>query len=157
MLELADVIAVNKADGDGAGLARVAARELAGAMRLMMPGDVRRPPVLTCSAHTGDGLDEVWEAVLAHRAWLEEHHFARDPSGAAAGGLMWAMVDAHLHDAVRHSPSVRELRDALAADVREGAVSAVDGTARILDAFSGDLRRAGPAGSGEAPGGSPGR
>jgi LAO/AO transport system kinase len=157
ILELADVIAVNKADGDGAGPARVAARELAGAMRLMMPGDVRRPPVLTCSAHTGDGLDEVWEAVLAHRAWLEEHHSLATRRAQQQEDWMWAMVDAHLHDAVRHSPSVRELRDALAADVREGRVSAVDGTARILDAFSGDLRRAGPAGSGEAPGGSPGR
>ena len=53
ILELADVIAVNKADGDGEGPARVAARELAGAMRLMMPGAAtRRPPVLTCSALT---------------------------------------------------------------------------------------------------------
>ena len=56
ILELADVIAVNKADGDGAGPARVAARELSGAMRLMMPGPAaRRPAVLTCSAQTGDG------------------------------------------------------------------------------------------------------
>ena len=141
ILELADVIAVNKADGDGAGPARVAARELAGAMRLMMPGDVRRPPVLTCSAQTGDGLDEVWDAVLAHRSWLEEQGSLEARRAQQQEDWMWAMVDAHLHDAVREHASVRAIRDQLAAQVRAGQVSAVEGTARILEAFSADPQR----------------
>ena len=88
ILELADVIAVNKADGDGEGPARVAARELAGAMRLMMPGpSARRPPVLTCSAMTGAGLDEVWSAVLEHREHLESRGLARGAPGPSAAGL----------------------------------------------------------------------
>jgi putative protein kinase ArgK-like GTPase of G3E family len=94
ILELADVIAVNKADGDGEGPARVAARELAGAMR---SDDARccprRPPVLTCSALTGAGLDEVWEAVLEHRAHLERGIAGGAARAAAAGldvGWMWA-------------------------------------------------------------------
>ena len=141
ILELADVIAVNKADGDGAGPARVAARELAGAMRLMMPGDVRRPPVLTCSAQTGDGLDEVWDAVLAHRSWLEEQGSLKARRAQQQEDWLWAMVDAHLHDAVREHASVRAIRDQLAAQVRAGQVSAVEGTARILEAFSADPQR----------------
>ena len=141
ILELADVIAVNKADGDGAGPAQVAARELAGAMRLMMPGDVRRPPVLTCSAQTGDGLDEVWDAVLAHRSWLEEQGSLEARRAQQQEDWMWAMVDAHLHDAVREHAFVRAIRDQLAAQVRAGQVSAVEGTARILEAFSADPQR----------------
>ncbi len=142
ILELADVIAVNKADGDGEGPARVAARELAGAMRLMMPGkDTRRPPVLTCSSLTGTGLDEVWAAVLEHRAHLEaegslEHRRARQQQD-----WMWAMVDEHLQDAVRHSESVRAERAGIEGAVRSGSLSAVDGSARILELFSGDLRQ----------------
>jgi LAO/AO transport system kinase len=54
---------------------------------------------------------------------------------------MWAMVDAHLHDAVREHASVRAIRDQLAAQVRAGQVSAVEGTARILEAFSADPQR----------------
>ncbi|MCA0337185.1 MAG: methylmalonyl Co-A mutase-associated GTPase MeaB [Actinobacteria bacterium] len=141
ILELADVIAVNKADGDGAGPARVAARELAGAMRLMMPGDVRRPPVLTCSAQTGDGLDEVWAAVLEHRKWLQDNGSLEERRAQQQEDWMWAMVDAHLHDAVRHSGSVVAQRDRLARDVREGRLSAVDGSALILEAFKGDQAR----------------
>jgi LAO/AO transport system kinase len=141
ILELADVIAVNKADGDGEGPARVAARELAGAMRLMMPGpDVRRPPVLTCSALTGAGLDEVWQAVLDHRQYLEEHHSLEARRAQQQQDWMWALVDDELTDAVRHSPRVREARAAIEAAVREGTTSAVDGAAQVLKLYAADLR-----------------
>lgn len=140
ILELADVIAVNKADGEGEGPARVAARELSGAMRLVMPGDVRRPPVLTCSAVTGAGLDEVWAEVLAHREWLRANGSLEGRRARQQEDWMWAMVDAHLSDAVRESPSVRVLQESLAADVRQGRLSAVEGTERILAAFRADLR-----------------
>ncbi|GAA1769725.1 methylmalonyl Co-A mutase-associated GTPase MeaB [Nostocoides vanveenii] len=136
ILELADVIAVNKADGDGEGRARVAARDLSAAMRLMLPGkDVRRPPVLTCSAQTGSGLDDVWQAVLDHRAHLEAEGSLAARRAQQQQDWMWAMVDAHLEDAVRAHPAVRGQRADLEADVRAGRVSAVDAADRILQAF----------------------
>src|SRR5580692_4512625 len=64
VLELADIVAVNKADGEHAQEARRAARELAGALRLLgEPEDGWATPVVTCSALTGDGLAEVWDLV----------------------------------------------------------------------------------------------
>lgn len=144
ILELADVIAVNKADGDGEGPARVAARELSGAMRLMMPGSTaRRPPVLTCSALTGAGLDEVWAAVLEHRAHLESEGSLEARRAQQQQDWMWAMVDAHLSDAVRDTTGVRGEREAIEAAVRAGELSAVDGAARILEQFVESLRRHG--------------
>jgi LAO/AO transport system kinase len=145
ILELADVIAVNKADGDGENPAKGAARELAGAMRLMMPGaDTRRPPVLTCSALTGAGLDEVWQAVLDHRAYLGEHGSLEARRARQQQDWMWAMVDASLTDGVRRSPSVLAERDRLEAAVRDGDLSAVEGTARVLGLYAQDLRAQGP-------------
>ena len=141
ILELADVITVNKADGDGAGPARVAARDLSTALRLVIPHG-RRPPVLTCSAVTGDGLDEVWQAVLDHRAWLEQQGSLSTRRAQQQQDWMWAMIDAHLADTVRESPSVRAVRAETEAAVRAGTLSAVDGTARILDALTRDLRGA---------------
>ena len=143
ILELADVIAVNKADGDGEGPARVAARELAGAMRLMMPGPAaRRPPVLTCSAATGAGLDEVWAAVLEHREHLQSEGGLEVRRARQQQDWMWAMVDAQLQDAVRDAPSVRAEQAEIEAAVRAGVMSAVDGTARIQELFVADLTRA---------------
>ncbi|MBT9256316.1 methylmalonyl Co-A mutase-associated GTPase MeaB [Phycicoccus sp. MAQZ13P-2] len=143
ILELADVIAVNKADGDGELPARAAARELMGAMRLMMPGrDVRRPPVLTCSALTGAGLDEVWQAVLEHRAHLEERHSLEARRAQQQQDWMWALVDAELADGVRSAPGVRAEREAIEEAVRAGTTSAVEGAARVLSLYAAQLRAA---------------
>lgn len=136
ILELADVIAVNKADGDGEMPAKGAAKDLASAMRLMLPGaDVRRPAVLTCSALTGSGLDEVWEAVLEHRAHLESEGSLEVRRAQQQQDWMWALVDAHLTDAVRAAARVKEQRAQIEAAVRSGELSAVDAAAKILDAF----------------------
>ncbi|MDQ2755122.1 MAG: methylmalonyl Co-A mutase-associated GTPase MeaB, partial [Actinomycetota bacterium] len=71
VLELADLISVNKADGDHRMDAKRAARELTGALRLIYPPDALwRPPVLTTSAIEGEGLREFWDAVLHHQQVL---------------------------------------------------------------------------------------
>ena len=121
ILELADVIAVNKADGDGEIPAKGAAKELTSAM-------------------TGLGLDEVWAAVVAHREWLVEQGSLEARRAQQQQDWMWAMVDAHLTDAVRSSASVATLRVGLEEDVRAGRISAVDGAAQVLAAFTDDLR-----------------
>ncbi len=72
ILELADVIAVNKADGAHRDESERAARELASALRLLRGADgAWSPPVLTCSALDNDGLDRVWADVERHRSALE--------------------------------------------------------------------------------------
>src|ERR1700740_2698520 len=71
VLELADVVVVNKADGEHATEAKAAARELAGAIRLIYPRETLwRPPVLTMSALQGVGLSELWDTVLKQRQVL---------------------------------------------------------------------------------------
>jgi LAO/AO transport system kinase len=71
ILELADVIAVNKADGEHQDASERAARELSAALRLLRgsEGDWQAP-VLTCSALHNSGLDRVWKQVQRHRDHL---------------------------------------------------------------------------------------
>ena len=72
ILELADVIAVNKADGPHKDESERAARELSGALRLLRGVEgAWQPPVVTCSALENEGLDRVWKHVLRHRASLD--------------------------------------------------------------------------------------
>jgi LAO/AO transport system kinase len=74
ILELADVIAVNKADEQHEDEASRAARELSGALRLVRGGtDEWQTPVITCSGLHNVNLDHVWQHVGRHRAWLDEH------------------------------------------------------------------------------------
>src|SRR6185312_9199253 len=78
ILEIADVIAVNKADGPGAEDARRAARDLSQAIRLLRGSSASREgtdwdvPVLTCAGLTGEGLDEVWAKLVEHQERMKE-------------------------------------------------------------------------------------
>ena len=96
VLELADVIAVNKADGAYLVVAQSAARELAAALHLMAPVDGWSAPVLTCSALEELNLDEVWAQVEAHRAHLQAHGLLTERRHRQDIAWMWATVDDHL-------------------------------------------------------------
>ncbi|MDO5286035.1 MAG: methylmalonyl Co-A mutase-associated GTPase MeaB [Actinomycetia bacterium] len=140
ILEMVDVLSVNKADGDGLGEARVAARELRLAMKLMRSDpQARQPPVLTCSALTGDGLDDVWAAVLEHRAWLEKNGSLASRRAEQQVSWLWALVEGELTDALHQSPSVRALRASLEREVASGDLSAVEASQRVITALAGDL------------------
>ncbi len=139
ILEMADVISVNKADGDGAGEARVAARELTIAMKLIKAADERRTPVLTSSSYTGDGLDDVWQAVLDHRAALAADGSLDARRAAQQRDWMWALVQDDLTTALRRSPGVKTIAKDLEAAVSSGELSAVEASGQILDAFRRDL------------------
>ena len=72
IMEVADLIAVNKADGDRVHAAALARRQIQSALHTLSPASPHwSPQALTCSAVEGTGLDEVWRAILAHRAALE--------------------------------------------------------------------------------------
>jgi LAO/AO transport system kinase len=74
ILELADVIGVNKSDGAHADDSQKAARELSAALRFLRGGeDDWQAPVIACSALENDNLDRVWKHVQRHRSWLIEH------------------------------------------------------------------------------------
>ena len=144
ILELADVVAVNKADGEFIGDAQLAARELGIALRLVSTDPDRPPPpILTCSALTGAGLDEVWAAIRAHRDQLEASGRLALRRAEQHEQWMWAMVDMEIRDALRRSPAVRAIQAQVDADVQANSLSAVDGARQILDAFSDDLARNG--------------
>jgi LAO/AO transport system kinase len=74
ILELTDVIAVNKADENHEDDSARAARELSGALRFLRgSADDWQTPVITCSGLHNIDLDRVWRHVLRHREWLESH------------------------------------------------------------------------------------
>ncbi|MFI5771451.1 methylmalonyl Co-A mutase-associated GTPase MeaB [Streptomyces sp. NPDC051658] len=138
VLELADAITVNKADGPHERDARAAARELAGALRLMHPADAAwTPPVLTCSARESAGLDTLWERLEQHRALLESTGRLAAKRRDQQVDWTWTMVRDELLESLRGHPEVRALAPGLEQRVREGELTATLAAERILAAFRG--------------------
>ncbi|MFH8486689.1 methylmalonyl Co-A mutase-associated GTPase MeaB [Streptomyces longisporoflavus] len=138
VLELADVLAINKADGPHERDARSAARELAGALRLMHPADAAwTPPVLSCSARESSGLDEVWDRLEQHRALLDSTGRLAAKRRDQQVDWTWTMVHDELLDRLRGHAAVRELAPDLEQRVREGTLTATLAAERILGAFQG--------------------
>ncbi|MFF5471934.1 methylmalonyl Co-A mutase-associated GTPase MeaB [Streptomyces achromogenes] len=136
VLELADVIAVNKADGPHERDARAAARELAGALRLMHGKDAFwTPPVLHCSAREGAGLDTVWERLEQHRRLLESTGRLADRRREQQVGWVWTMVRDELLGRLHADPAVRAAAPDLERRVKEGELTATLAAERILAAF----------------------
>jgi LAO/AO transport system kinase len=136
VLELADMIAVNKADGDNEGRARVAANDYASALRLMQPSSPSwSPPVVTCSALHEVGLDTLWAQIELHRAKLSASGELDDKRRQQQVDWMWASVEDRLLSRLHHAPGVKRLAPRLERDVREGTLTATLAAQRILDAL----------------------
>jgi len=136
LMELADIVAVNKADGDNATAARRAASTYRGALRLLHPADaVWKPRVLTCSGLDGAGVSEVWEAIQAHRQALDSAGLFSERRGQQQLDWMWRMVDERLREALRTHPRVVDALDQVEAAVRSGSLPATRAANRLLTAF----------------------
>jgi LAO/AO transport system kinase len=135
VLELADIVAVNKADGEHAVEAKAAARELAAAMRLIYPRDTLwRPPVLTMSALEGTGLQELWDAVLRHRDVLTQAGEFDAKRRQQQVDWTWSMVRDAVLDRVLANPAVKRIRAEVERQVRDGELTAALAAQRILSA-----------------------
>ncbi|HEY0639454.1 MAG TPA: methylmalonyl Co-A mutase-associated GTPase MeaB [Pseudonocardiaceae bacterium] len=145
ILELADVIAVNKADGPHERDARRAARDLKGALRMMRaPDHGWEVPVLTCSALTDAGVDEVWRRLVAHQDRLAAAGALDERRRAQQVGWTWTLVRDRLLRSLREHPAVRAEVPELERAVRDGDLTPTLAADRILAAFhDGTLGRTG--------------
>jgi LAO/AO transport system kinase len=138
VLELADIIAVNKADGDRVAEAGRVARELAEALHLFgTVSPVWEPPVLTCSAQEGSGVDRLWHEVVRHRQTLTESGEFEEKRDRQLTDWMWSMVENRVLDRVRSDPGVRGLTPVVERQLRDGTMTAAQGAQRILDQLDG--------------------
>ena len=136
ILEIADIVAINKADGEHLPAARSAARELSGALRMVYSGSSGwKPPVLTCSALASEGIEEIWHKVLEHREFIGEAGLL-DKRHQQQWDLTWKLVQAELDDRLTTHPGVRAERENISEKVHTGelaAAAAADEILRIYD------------------------
>ena len=133
VLELADIVVVNKADGEHLREARSAARDLSGAIRLIYPRKTLwRPPVLTMSALEGTGLEELWETVERHREVLSEAGEFEARRRTQQVDWTWQMVRDTVLDRVLSNPAVRKGRAEVERRVLAGELTPALAAQQIL-------------------------
>jgi LAO/AO transport system kinase len=136
IVELADMIAVNKADGDNIKRAKAAAGEYRAALHILTPrSPTWAPPVATYSALTGDGITQLWEQVLAHRQQLSASGEFAARRREQQVKWMWAMLEDRFHLRLKSDAKLKARLPTIEKSVAEGTLSpalAVDEIATAL-------------------------
>lgn len=124
LVELADMIAINKADGDNIKRATMAAAEYRSALHILTPRSEHwHPPVVTYSAMTGNGIAELWQKVLDHRtAMVASGEFAARRREQQVK-WMWSMLESRMMARLRSDAAIRAKVKKTEAEVANGAVT----------------------------------
>ncbi|MEM9594051.1 MAG: methylmalonyl Co-A mutase-associated GTPase MeaB, partial [Acidobacteriota bacterium] len=139
ILELIDVVAVNKADGANAVAAQQARIEYRSGLKLVRPLHAEwSPPVLTCSGLAGEGLGEVWAAVEEHRGTLQKIGAFDAKRRRQMKNWLWSLLEERLMDAFRRDPAVAQRLPHLERAVSEGGTTPGRAAAELLDSFLGE-------------------
>ena len=135
IMELADLIVVNKADGDRVPLAKRARGDYRHALRMLPPSTPGwETPVLIASAVEGTGLAEMWQAIEGHRALLEESGLLDERRRQQQERWLDSMIEEAVLAAFHERPGVEEAIAAARAAVAAGELTVPQATARVLDA-----------------------
>lgn len=136
IIEVADAIAITKADGENRERAEVARTEYEKALHLLSDTESGwDPPVLTCSAQTGTGIDEVWSTVERYRAYTEETGFFEKQRRRQARHWMYQAIEQRLRDDFFADPDVDAARDEVEEAVLEGRLSSLAAAEQLLAVY----------------------
>jgi LAO/AO transport system kinase len=136
IIELADVVVVNKNDGDLAAAAKTTATDYSSALRLVRSKtQAWTPRVVLVSALEGAGIDDLWSTVEEFRSTLDSTGELDRRRAEQAREWMWSEVSESLMDALRSDERVADLADRLEAAVTAGDLPPAAAARQILDAF----------------------
>ena len=138
VVELADMIAVNKADGDHLVRAKQAAAEYGAALHILAPRSRNwSPPVITCSALTGEGIDQLWAHILDHRRRLTESGELAARRGEQQVKWMWTMLEERLFAPLHSDRALKAALPRIEAEVAAGRLA----PARAVEQIAGMLAK----------------
>ena len=140
ILEMADLIAVNKAEGENRSKAKRAVRDYRTALRFLTPRSTHwQPRVTACSALAEEGLAEIWQTIRDHHTALSEAGQLATRRRAQLRGWMWSQIEEALKTRLRENDAVRAIIDKTEVDLLTGKIAPAGGAQQILAAFFDNL------------------
>jgi LAO/AO transport system kinase len=133
VLELADAIAINKADGDNVDKAHKAAQIYAAALQLLQPPSPNwTPPVLTCSAIEMTGIKDIWQTVLNHKQKLTATGELEIKRKKQALDWMWFLVYEGLKERFHKNPEIEKQLSRITRSVEKGETAPTIAADKLL-------------------------
>ncbi|MHB1139971.1 MAG: P-loop NTPase family protein, partial [Microthrixaceae bacterium] len=136
VLELADMIAINKAEGDNREKAELAAADYRAALHLMSPASPTwSPPVVLCSGLADEGLDELWQQIEIHREKLTATGELGERRAEQQVRWLRSMLDDRLRDDLRSHPAIDVRLEEVESGVRAGTLTATAAVDEVWDLY----------------------
>jgi LAO/AO transport system kinase len=134
LVELADMIAINKADGDNGKRANLAAGEYRNALHILKPRSEHwHPPVVTYSALAGTGIDALWQKILDHRKAMNASGEFESRRREQQVKWMWSMLEQRTMARLRADPAIRAKVRKIESEVAEGHITPALAAERIAN------------------------
>jgi LAO/AO transport system kinase len=133
VVELADMVAINKVDLDPAAAALTAAEYSAALRILAPPSSLWAPSVVIISGLANQGLDELWRSIERHRAMLEKSGELEKKRAGQRVKWMWAILAERLRERLVETRSARARLAAIEAEVASGGLTPEDAADRLLE------------------------
>ncbi len=136
IMELADLLIVNKADGDQQTLAKKTASEYRNALKLLRPRHLNwTPSVQTCSALEGTSIDDVWELISNYRQFMINNDLLDPQRREQMRAWMWSQVSEGLIEALHQDKTMASEISRTEQQVLEGQLPASTAANRLLQSF----------------------
>jgi LAO/AO transport system kinase len=124
LIELADMIAINKADGDNLKRANITAGDYRGALHILTPRSEHwHPPVVTYSALANTGIEELWQKILEHRTAMNASGDFAERRREQQVKWMWTMLEQRLMARLRADPALRGKVKAIEREVADASLT----------------------------------
>lgn len=135
IVELADLVVINKDDGDLAPPAGRTAAEYSAALHMLRPANAAwHPPVLKVSSLNRTGMDKVWTAIQAHRAAIGPAGLAAKRAGQARA-VLWREIEEEVRGRLARQAPLAGLLDTMEHEISQGVTSPAQAARRIVDSL----------------------
>jgi LAO/AO transport system kinase len=133
ILELADAVVVTKADGENVANAERAAKNYETALHMLAPsGSAWHPPVMTCSALAGVGIDRIWQVIRDHQAVMKRTGEFEKKRSEQNTRWMWTLIEEGIKSHFLDLPEIKDRLRTITRQVADGEITAAAGAGRLL-------------------------
>ncbi len=142
IMEMADLIAITKADGNNIKKAEIAKTEYAGALHLFPPADSGwTPGVLTCSSIDSTGISTVWEKIVEYKAFTKHNSYFENKRNIQSQYWMFETINEQLRNSFYNNPNLKEAIENIKSKVMNFELSSFSAAEALLEKYVRELQK----------------